>query len=72
MRASPRPSEIDLRRAAITPDLEVLDGSAPGPADPEPPLRLFAGFDDLPEPSYLRQGEDRIGSAGLWRALESL
>jgi hypothetical protein len=66
-----RDREIDLGRVFPTDDLEVLE------LDPErsllpPPLHLFAGLDEPIELPYAHHPEDRIGSAGLWRAIASL
>lgn len=61
--------EIFLGRDLPLPGIEVIEFPAPEGA-PRP--RLFRALDELPEPAYRPPSDDPIGSAGLWRALESL
>jgi hypothetical protein len=62
---------IDLRRAVLGPDDEILelDPDAPPSA---PAVRIFADLPGPPEAEYAPPPPDPVGLASLWRAVESL
>lgn len=68
----PDPRQIPARELRDSGPLELISYDPSQPPPPPATIRLFAGLDEPLEAPYAGLGADDTGSAGLWRALESL